>query len=317
MIPRRQWYAILRSRRVGNAPVGITRLGQRIVLWRDAAGRVVCLPDRCCHRAAQLSRGRVREGCLECPYHGMRYAADGRVVKVPALGARPIPQVLHVTPLVCREERGLVWLWHGPDEPVLPPVPWDDALDAELRPQRHATDFEDEFDVSYLRVMENSTDLFHVPFVHRRTIPIGEILEDFECTAEGPHIRVSGRMTNGRTVGVAATVHVIAPSLLLLSFGTKVRFVAVATPIDESHTWLFARYVQDYVKLPVLGRLASWLLGALDYRLLQRHQDLPVWRSQQLAAPDDISDYHLIKGDGGVAAYFRAHRILSGARDDR
>ena len=150
MVPE-QWYAIYRSTRLTTKPIGLTRLGQKIVLWRDASGRAVCMPDRCCHRAAQLSRGRVREGCLECPYHGMRYDGDGCVVKVPALGARPVPAVLHLGPLPCREERGLIWLWHGKpraasDTAALPPIPWDDALDAELAPSPHAVDFEDPFD---------------------------------------------------------------------------------------------------------------------------------------------------------------------------
>jgi len=57
-----------------------------------------------------------------------------------------------------------------------------------------------------------------VPFVHRRTIPVGEVLEDFTCESEGVHIRVSGRMTDGegKGKGAAATVHVVAPCLLLM-----------------------------------------------------------------------------------------------------
>ncbi len=323
MVPQ-QWYAIYPARRVGKKPVGLTRLGQKIVLWRDGDGRLVCMPDRCCHRAAQLSCGRVVDGCIECPYHGMRYDGDGAVVKIPALGTRPIPRVFHLGPLPCREERGLVWLWHGDARADLPPIPWDDALDAELAPGRHAVDIEDQFDINYLRLMENSTDLFHVPFVHRRTIPVGEVLEDFECTSDGVHVRVSGRMTDGKSRGLVAAVHVVVPSLLIITAG-KVRFLAIATPIDEHNTWVFARYVQDYVRLPLIGGFLSWLLGVFDYRLLQRYQDAPVWRTQQLDDPGDVGHYQLLVGDGGVACYFRIrHRLLQEAqhtdgdeRDDR
>jgi nitrite reductase/ring-hydroxylating ferredoxin subunit len=41
--------------------------------------------DRCPHRGARLSLDRVREGRLECPYHGWRFAAEGRCVAIPAL----------------------------------------------------------------------------------------------------------------------------------------------------------------------------------------------------------------------------------------
>ena len=39
----------------------------------------------CRHWAAKLGRGQVRDGCLECPWHGSRLAlADGAVLRGPA-----------------------------------------------------------------------------------------------------------------------------------------------------------------------------------------------------------------------------------------
>jgi len=189
-------------------------------------------------------------------------------------------------------------------------LPWDDALDAELGDGPRA-DLTEDFDVNYLRIMENSTDIFHVPFVHRYTVPVGEVLEDYECDVDGVHIRVRGRLTRGDgDDGLPIAMHVVAPSLLLLEVSAKARFVAVVTPIDEERTWLFVRYVQDYVRVPGIGRLLAWMLGKFDYVLLQRHQDAPVWRSQRLERPDDIRHYHLLEGDRGVAAYFRIHQRL-------
>ena len=34
------WYPVSPSWKVRNAPIGVTRLGERIVLWRDGEGRV-------------------------------------------------------------------------------------------------------------------------------------------------------------------------------------------------------------------------------------------------------------------------------------
>ena len=45
--------------------------GQAWVLFRDAEGRPACVRDECAHRACPLSLGRVVEGQLECPYHGV------------------------------------------------------------------------------------------------------------------------------------------------------------------------------------------------------------------------------------------------------
>ena len=43
---RNYWYPVAASWNVKNAPVGITRLSQNIVLWRDTAGQVHALEDR-------------------------------------------------------------------------------------------------------------------------------------------------------------------------------------------------------------------------------------------------------------------------------
>ncbi|WP_425161602.1 Rieske 2Fe-2S domain-containing protein, partial [Candidatus Binatus sp.] len=78
------WYPIAASGGVvKRKPIGIKRLGQALVLWRADDGRVICVPDRCSHRAAALSAGKIRDGCLECPYHGLRFDASGQCVLIP------------------------------------------------------------------------------------------------------------------------------------------------------------------------------------------------------------------------------------------
>lgn len=51
--------------------VGLHLLGDPVCLYRDRTGRAACLSDRCAHRSAPLSIGRVRDAELECKYHGM------------------------------------------------------------------------------------------------------------------------------------------------------------------------------------------------------------------------------------------------------
>ena len=56
---RDQWYAICVSSDIDDKPVGLTRLGERLVIWRDSAGAVQALEDRCPHRGASLALGSV------------------------------------------------------------------------------------------------------------------------------------------------------------------------------------------------------------------------------------------------------------------
>jgi len=81
--------------------------GQALVLFRSAKG-LHALADICPHRAAPLSGGRVRDGAIECPYHGWRFAGDGRCVAIPGLIGEP-PRVV-VPPHAVTEKDGLVFV---------------------------------------------------------------------------------------------------------------------------------------------------------------------------------------------------------------
>jgi len=55
---RNYWYPIYRSEDLGARPVGVKRLNEDLVLWRDSHGAAHCFADYCAHRAARLSLGR-------------------------------------------------------------------------------------------------------------------------------------------------------------------------------------------------------------------------------------------------------------------
>ncbi len=87
---RNRWYPIASSAMVGDKPVGLTRLGERIVVWRDAGGETHVLSDRCPHRGARLSMGWTLGDRLACWYHGTEVGKDGVVVDVPAVDECPL-----------------------------------------------------------------------------------------------------------------------------------------------------------------------------------------------------------------------------------
>lgn len=305
-----QWYAVLRAGDVKARPVAVRRFGRDLVLWRGSDGAVSCAVDACPHRGAALSRGRVVDGCLACPYHGLRFDPQGACVHVPAAPSAPVPGGLDLALLPTVESRGLIWVFHGAGDP--PALPWTDAFQDELTADGGAfLDLCDSFDVSYLRVMENLTDFHHVAHVHRYTAPVPAEVTAFSARREGHHVYVQGALGQpGERGHMTATTHIVAPCLAVLSFQGLARFAVVATPIDADHVWLFARYTQTAVHVPGLTRLLTWLLGTFDYALLQRLQDVPVWRSQRLPDPGDIDRYRLLECDEGVRLYFEIHREL-------
>ena len=81
------WYVVAESRELPKDKVLARKvMGEWLAVFRDEQGAVVIMQDRCKHRAAQLSRGKVCGGKLTCPYHGWQYGQDGQVLAVPSEG---------------------------------------------------------------------------------------------------------------------------------------------------------------------------------------------------------------------------------------
>src|SRR5262245_23258426 len=81
---RNYWYPILQSDELGaDEPIEIKRLSEHLALWRDKRGDPHTVTDRCPHRAAKLSMGRILNGDLQCVFHGLRFDGEGRCVLIP------------------------------------------------------------------------------------------------------------------------------------------------------------------------------------------------------------------------------------------
>jgi len=170
MIEARHWHPVALASALGQAPLAVQLLDQPLVLWRDAAGQPQVFTDRCPHRGARLSLGRVCAGQLECPYHGWRFAAGGQLAAVPALPAFVPPATHRAQAHALLERYGLLWVRlqgdeSGPADPAaLPELPLFEAeTDARLRktncgPYEVAT--------SAPRIVENFLDMAHFGFVH-------------------------------------------------------------------------------------------------------------------------------------------------------
>ncbi len=130
---RNFWYPLLEASELGHdAPVGVRLLGEGLVLWRDRAGHPHLLADRCPHRWARLSLGRVLAGDLQCAYHGLRFDGRGQCVLVPwEPDGSPPPDGMVVPAYPAEELGGLIWGYLG-DVQAFPPPPLAEAAPPEL-----------------------------------------------------------------------------------------------------------------------------------------------------------------------------------------
>jgi vanillate O-demethylase monooxygenase subunit len=72
MFIRNAWYIAAWADELGPKPLARRICDEPVVLFRDQAGRVAALVDRCCHRAAPLSKGWLAATLIGCAAGGAK-----------------------------------------------------------------------------------------------------------------------------------------------------------------------------------------------------------------------------------------------------
>lgn len=318
---RNQWYVVLESTEVKRQPVGVTRLGEKMVFWRDQMGKVSAAVDRCPHRGAQLSIGKIMEDHLQCPFHGFEYDGSGKCVLIPANGRKGvIPNAMRLNSYPTYEAHGFIWVWWGHSAPVDLPAPqFFDNLDDHFN---YGT-VRDPWEAHYSRVIENQLDVVHLPFIHARTIGRGN-----RTLVDGPvvewngdsmfYIYVFNRLDDGtppRKPGAlspkdSSSVHLefIFPNLWQNYISPTVRIVAAFVPVDDQHTILYLRFYQKFMRFAMIGKLFARL--AAPSNLIIAHEDRRVVVTQQPKASGLRIGEILIQGDLPIIEYRRRRAIL-------
>lgn len=160
--PLNHWWVAAPLQELTRTPISRELLDQRVVLFRTQDNTIVALEDRCAHRQAPLSRGRVIGDQIACPYHGFRYDAQGACTHVPT--QMRVPAALRVRSFPMCEHGPFAWIWMGEpakaDRTLLPEISWS-SDPAYLLLQGYM-----EADCSYGAIQENLMDDAHFNFLH-------------------------------------------------------------------------------------------------------------------------------------------------------
>lgn len=302
-------------------------MGEKLVLWRDQAGKVTCLVDRCPHRGVALSAGKLIKNCpgthLQCPFHGFEFDASGRCTCIPANGKNtPVPKAFQVPGYPTWEAYGFIWIWWGHSRPELPPVRFFDAI----TPSMSYTTLKDHWRTHYSRAIENQLDVVHLPFVHHNTIGRGN-----RSLVDGPLARwendpvdsnllnlwVYNRIDDGTPPRKAREIPTPTrnpflqfrfPNIWHNWISSNMHITVAFAPIDAENTMLYLRMHQDIVRTPVLREIMNGL-GTLGNLIIER-QDKRVVETQLPKRSDLQMGEKLIQGDGPIIAYRRRRTEL-------
>lgn len=159
------WYAIAKSSELSHKPLAYKLLNEPIVLFRDENNKVSALVDICPHRNVRLSNGKVKNGNVQCPYHGWEFNSQGKCVKIPSLcNGDKIPNSAHNSSYPIIEKQELIWVWFGDRQPQENEKPFEIPHFNE-NGWNH-TWVETTIKNSVENVIENFVDCSHTGYIH-------------------------------------------------------------------------------------------------------------------------------------------------------
>ena len=252
--PFEAWYPIYYVEDLDKSKLAkFTLLETDLVIWWDnLADAWQVFEDRCPHRLAPLSEGRVNEsGLLECPYHGWAFSGKGNCEVIPQ---QPSGGQAHTSNRACVRSyptaiaQGLLFVYPGIEEnaaktpvPIIEPMEEDDDWVC-LNIFR---------DLPYdaLTLLENVIDASHIPYTHHKTVGNRSNVAplELEITESGKH-GFKGVWQEGPRKGKLGTQYTTftAPSLVWHDLTSKqfgrTLTVVYATPISKGQCRLFARF---------------------------------------------------------------------------
>ncbi len=308
--PKEAWYPVHYVKYLDKSkPTPFTLLGRDLVIWWDSTAscwRV--FEDKCPHRLAPLSEGRIAEdGLLECPYHGWAFSGSGECDRIPQqvedLAAQASSRAC-VTSLPAIERQGLLFAYPGlPENASLTPVPIVEPMEESLGEWVCVDTFRD-LPYDAITLLENVIDSSHIPYTHHGSVGnrafAGPVeLEVIESGRQG----FKGAWESGPRLGTLGRQETtfIAPCLMWHDLTSKqfgrTLTVVYATPIRKGSCRIFARFP---FKFPF--RVPSWFMKLVPHWLSHVGQ-------HAVLEDDQIFLHHqerILEESGGSANFAKA-----------
>jgi len=319
---RNQWYILLDSAQVKiGKPVGVTRLGEKLVFWRGQNGKVVCMRDLCPHIGARLSMGRIKQHTIACPFHGFEFDSSGQCIVLPAYGKNGIiPKALKANVYPTYEAYGFIWVYWGEAGQEPEPPQYFDSIDASFS----YSSFKQQWPVHYSRMAENQLDMTHLPFVHNNTIGRGG-----RTVVDGPLVKMNGNLmqiwvfnrlddgTPARKMEELAQperhpfLEFRFPNIWHNWISDDVRITVAFVPVDEDHSIMYGRFYQRFMRTPVIRELVNFS-GSLS-SLYIANQDRVIVSRQWPKKTDLKMGEKMMQSDRAILIYRQQRRALQEA----
>jgi phthalate 4,5-dioxygenase len=169
---RQFWIPACRSSELvaDRAPIRLMLLGEKLIAFRDTAGRVGIFDHRCPHRCASLFFGRNEQHGIRCVYHGWKFDVEGKCLDQPNLPDKnKYPAGVKAIAYRAAEQGGLVYVYMGESQSAPPPLPQIEAAMGEPNDRNNAL-FHRE--CNWLQALEGDIDTSHLAFLHAGCVDV-------------------------------------------------------------------------------------------------------------------------------------------------
>ena len=309
---KNQWYAILPSNQVKTGQIlAVKRLKLELALFRTSSGKLGCVVDQCSHRGAALSLGKIKDDCVQCPFHGLRFDSKGHCKLIPANGRASTEDLnrYNVKHYPVQEDHGIIYLWYGEEDKITSQLPF---FSQEIDDSYSYSEIEDHWNAHYSRCIENQLDVVHLPFVHYNTIGRGnktlvhgrKVLWQngiLTTSANNEVDRGQGPKSPKESIIKATYISFSFPNIWLNHISEKVKIFIYFAPVDDENTILFLRFYTKPTPIKPVNMVIAYL-GKFANRRIER-QDKRVVITQKPKASSLLSHEKLIPGDGPIIKY--------------
>jgi phenylpropionate dioxygenase-like ring-hydroxylating dioxygenase large terminal subunit len=288
MYVRNAWYVAAWDHEITRSLKRRIILDEPVLLFRKDDGTAVALEDRCCHRQAPLSMGKLVGNIVHCPYHGLQFDAAGKCVKVPSQDKIPANARVKAYPLV--EKYHWLWIWMG-DPAKADPARIEDFHFLDDPAWRFGGNYL-HVESNYLLLVENLLDTTHLPFLHPDTLGTDAFARsEFEVSREGDRITVArwlmnelpapfhkqmGEFPDGMKVDRWQITHYGPPSFIKLDVGSAPTGAGARASADRGQRWMNMWNLNAIT--PETGKTAHYFFAqAYNFKLGER------WISDMLA----------------------------------
>ena len=286
------WYAIVPTQDIKTSkPLSIKRFSLDLVVWKNKQNEIRVLLDRCPHRGAKLSLGKIVNDTVVCPFHGYQFNAKGACDYAPEF-QKAIPGLCTKT-FVVHEAFGMVWLYWG-ETPEAFDYPTLAEIHNTFKKQYSQTSRLWNSHITYC--VENQLDYTHLPFVHRNTIGRGfKIPEHPAMNHTEKSISVEFHADGKKAF------EYFYPNLWILHVSEKMKLIVFFVPMDETHTLFYLRTYRSFLNNFLVKRLFDWIMNKSNLIIL--NQDQHVVASQGTEPSYKAENQLLMKHDAAIKAF--------------